>query len=199
VLGVDVGHLGEDRTVITTRQGDVVMSIESWAKRDTVQVAALCEHRAARYVRPSIVVDGIGIGAGVVDQLRTRGLDVVPFIASQATKRRDSTGTQGFSNLRSAAWWHLRELLDPAMDARLALPPDDDLTADLVTPRFEPVTGGKIKVESKDDIRKRLGRSTDYGDAVVQALWIENYERDRPEPSGPVLRPVAYAGAQCWG
>jgi len=61
-----VGHFGEDRTVIATRAGDVVIKLESWAKHDTVQVAALCEQRAARTVRPSIVVDGIGVGAGVV-------------------------------------------------------------------------------------------------------------------------------------
>jgi len=84
------------------------------------------------------------------------------------------------------------------VDARLAPPPDDDLTADLVTPGFEPVTGGKIRVESKEDIRKRLGQSTDYDDAVARAKWIDNDERDRPEPAGPVLPPVAYAGTGGW-
>src|SRR5438067_13037772 len=107
--------------------------------------------------------------------------------------------TKGSATCVPSPWWHLRELLDPAMDARLAVPPDDDLTADLVTPRFEPVTGGKIKVESKDDIRKRLGRSTDYGDAVVQALWVEHYEREHTIQPTTRLRPVAYASAERLG
>lgn len=76
-------------------------------------------------------------------------------------------------NCRSAAWWNLRELLDPAGDASVCLPPDDELAADLTTPRWESVTGGKIKVESKDEIRKRLKRSTDRGDACVQAFWTD--------------------------
>lgn len=175
VFGVDVGHLGEDKTCIATRQGDVVMSIESWSKLDTVAVAGLVQARIDKAPQSMSIVDAIGVGAGVVDLLRARGRNVQAFVASAGTKRRDATGAQGFPNLRSAAWWNLRERLDPGQPggATLALPPDDDLTADLTTPRWTPVTGGKIQVESKDDIRKRLGRSTDAGDAVVQVCWAE--------------------------
>ena len=56
-------------------------------------------------------------------------------------------------------------------DASLALPPDDLLIGDLVAPRYSVTSTGKIQVESKDEIRKRLGRSTDSGDAVVQACF----------------------------
>jgi hypothetical protein len=191
VLGVDVGHMGADKTIIAHRQGDVVLKLEEWAKQDTVAVAGLVQQRL-RAARPSVaVVDAIGVGAGVVDILRSRGCTVRPFVASAKWSGRDSTSTQGFLNKRGAAWWNLRELLDPAMDARLCLPPDDDLTADLTTPRFEPVTGAKIKIESKDDIKRRLGRSTDRGDAVAMALWSDSYARVRSEQA-TVLRPVSY-------
>lgn len=68
-------------------------------------------------------------------------------------------------------WWHLREALDPAYEARLALPPDDLLVGDLTAPHWRVTSSGRIQVESKDDIKKHLGRSTDDGDAVMQALW----------------------------
>jgi hypothetical protein len=197
VFGVDVGHLGEDQTCIATRQGNVVMSVESWSKLDTVAVTGLVEARLKEHAQFTSVVDAIGVGAGVVDLLRARGRNVQAFVASAGTKRRDATGTQGFRNLRGAAWWNLRELLDPALGATLALPPDDDLTADLATPRWEPVTGAKIVVESKDDIRKRLGRSTDAGDAVAMACWVDPYARathiDRPKP-----RARSYANSVRW-
>lgn len=196
IFGVDVGHLGEDRTVIATRQGHVIMSVEAWSKRDTVAVTGLIEARLDAAVQGLAVVDGIGIGAGCVDLLRAHGKNVQPFIASAGTKRRDSTGTQGFPNVRSASWWHLRECLDPALGATLALPPDEALLEDLTTPRWEPVTGGKIRIEAKDDIRKRLGRSTDYGDAVAMAMWVDAVQRDRPD--GPRLRPVPYIDTQNW-
>jgi hypothetical protein len=192
VLGVDVGHFGGDRTVVATRKGDVVTQVDAWSKKDTVEVANIVEARCREWVKPVSVVDGIGVGAGVVDTLRVRGLDVIPFIASKATRLRDATGEQMFSNVRAAAWWHLRELLDPNMDARLCLPPNDELTADLITPRYEPVTGGRIKLESKDDIRKRLGRSTDYGDAVVQCMWAENYEREYAVAPAMALQPLEW-------
>ena len=82
----------------------------------------------------------------------------------------DRSGELGFVNRRSAAWWGLRELLDPATEAELAIPPDDLLTGDLVSPTWRPTSAGRIVVEGKDGIRKRLGRSTDHGDAVVQAF-----------------------------
>ena len=91
--------------------------------------------------------------------------------ASEATDHKDRSKELGFVNKRAAAWWRLRELLDPAYGAELALPPDDLLTGDLTAPHWAVHSGGRIQIESKDEIRKRLGRSPDSGDAVVQAVW----------------------------
>jgi hypothetical protein len=111
----------------------------------------------------------------------------VAFNAAEGTDRKDRSGELGFTNLRGGGWWNLRELLDPAFAPILALPPDDRLTGDLTAPHWRVMSGGRIQVESKDDIRKRIGRSTDDGDAVVQATWdgdgrdaqawIEHYRR----------------------
>ncbi len=116
------------------------------------------------------VVDVIGIGAGVVDRLRELNRDVLPFNAAEHTERKDKSGELGFADVRSAAWWNLRELLE---SEPIALPPDDELIGDLVAPKWRVMSGGKIKVESKDEIRKRIDRSTDNGDAVIQAFWDE--------------------------
>ena len=66
----------------------------------------------------------------------------------------------------------MRDLLDPSADSTVCLPDDDELLGDLTAPSaIEVMSGGKIKVESKDDIRKRIGRSTDKADAVVEAFY----------------------------
>ena len=136
---------------------------------------------------PLVVVDSEGVGASVYDAFRTGyrdlGRRVVPFRAGTGTEWKDHSGLLRFANLRSAAWWHLRELLDPALGATLALPPDDKLSGDLTTPKWRDTSRG-IVIESKDDIRKRLGRSTDAGDAVVMGLWGRIMAR------GLALRPV---------
>ncbi|GAA2308683.1 hypothetical protein GCM10010149_68500 [Nonomuraea roseoviolacea subsp. roseoviolacea] len=56
------------------------------------------------------------------------------------------------------------------------LPPDDMLLADLTAPTWAVTTGvpPKIQIERKEDLVARLGRSSDRGDAVVMAMWVEN-------------------------
>ena len=78
--------------------------------------------------------------------------------------------------MRANCWWNGRELLDPeSTDVPVALPPDDRLAGEMVAPKFRVLSGGRIIIESKDDLRKatRLGRSTDGADAVLQALFHE--------------------------
>lgn len=87
----------------------------------------------------------------------------------------------GFYNKRSQALWQFREALDPAQDggSPIALPDDPILIADLTAPRFEVGSRG-IKVETKEDVVKRIGRSPDRGDAVVMC-WSDG-------PQGPAAR-----------
>jgi hypothetical protein len=129
------------------------------------------------------IIDVIGLGAGVVDEMRPRGFKVKAFNAAAKTEALDSSGELGFVNCRSAAWWNLRELLDPDSGIEVALPPDDDLTSDLTSPKWRVMSGGRIQVESKEDVKKRLGRSTDSGDAVIQAFW-EGEEEPAPPSTG---------------
>jgi hypothetical protein len=170
-VGVDVARSGSDKTVMALLDGPVITEMRHTALEDTMQTAGrvLGIVRANPTRRP--IVDVIGIGAGVVDRLREQKIPVVAFNASEGTDHKDRSGELGFTNLRGAAWWNLRELLDPAFSPTLALPPNDRLTGDLTAPHWRVMSGGRIQVESKDDIRKRIGRSTDDADAVVQAAW----------------------------
>lgn len=171
IIGCDVARYGTDATAIAIREADVVRSISKHVKEDTVQttsrVRALLTHP-----KSLAVVDVIGVGAGVVDMLRAERQNVIAFNASEKTGRRDATGSWRFPNKRSASWWNIRELLDPSKGAVLALPDDDSLTADLTTPGWKIGVGNTLIVESKDAIRKRIGRSPDAGDAAVMSLWV---------------------------
>ena len=116
------------------------------------------------------IIDVVGVGAGVYDRLAEQGIEVVAYNgAKSAAGIRDASGQMEFVNLKSASWWGMRERLDPETGDNLALPPDDILTGDLTAPRWTETSTGKIKVESKEDLKKRLGRSPDAGDAVVMA------------------------------
>ena len=173
-VGADIARSGEDKTVLAPRYMNVITNLRVHSREDTMQTTGRLKGILDAN-KGKAIVDVIGIGAGVVDRLREMKYAVVPFNASEHTDYMDSAGELGFINCRSASWWHMRELLDPASDHAIALPPDDYLTGDLVAPHWKVTSGGKIQVESKDDIKERIGRSTDYGDAVVMAFFDNNF------------------------
>lgn len=171
-VGVDVARSGGDRTVFAYRHGWTIRELELKPRQGTMDTA---NQLAAATFKGNVpaVVDVIGVGAGVVDRHREQGYECLAFNASERTDMRDQSGEFGFTNKRSAAWWQIRELLDPDSGVAVALPPDDDLTGELCAPKWRVMAGGRIQVESKDDIRRRIGRSTDHADAVIQAFWTE--------------------------
>ena len=175
VDGVDVARSGEDATVIAIRRGPVVVELRRSTKEDTMQTTGRVKAHLDTDPDATAMVDVIGIGAGVLDRLREMGCRAEAFNASAGTRNRDSSGELGFANVRSAAWWLMRDLLDPSRESDLALPADDLLLGDLTAPKWKILSGGRIQVESKDDIRKRIGRSTDAGDAVMQSCWEEGF------------------------
>lgn len=147
------------------------------------QVLGLCNAYQPRWV----VGDVIGLGAGVVQRLRELGVGVIGFNAGEGTAVTDKSGEQGFMNWRAAGWWLLRELLEPESAIQIALPQDDELLGDLAAPRIKRRdSNNRIVIEAKDDIRKRIGRSTDRADAVIHALigpalWLEAQEEGQSE------------------
>lgn len=168
-------EMGIDKTTIGTRHGDAVSSIIKLPQVDTMETAGLVkgivEHAKISGVKqrqkPLAVIDAIGVGTGVVDRLRTQGVRVDAFVGSQKAKYADYTGEITFLNRRAEAWWGLRDLLNPAFDPIIAIPDDPELLGDLIAPKWEEVGKGHIKIEDKDEIIKRLGRSPDVGDMVT--------------------------------
>lgn len=172
VLGVDVARTGSDKTVIALRDNWTIKELRTTSREDTMSTAGRVAGILDSEPGATAAVDVIGVGAGVYDRLREQGHNVEAFNASAGTRRRDASNEFGFSNSRAAAHWNLRELLDPSRRPEVALPPDDELLGDLTAVHWRVMSGGKIQVESKDDIRKRIGRSPDRGDAVMIALWV---------------------------
>jgi hypothetical protein len=186
VVGVDVAYGGQDETCIALRFGNIVTDLHRYRHADTTETA---DYAALHLHEPQsvAVVDVIGIGAGVYDTLRRyrrEGKIVgrsVPFNASAASQRTDKIGEFKFRNDRAAAWWRFREMLDPSRGSTIMLPDDERLIEELVAVKYTHLIG-VIKIEDKDEIRKRLGRSTDSADAVIQAFWVQGLDvREMPD------------------
>jgi hypothetical protein len=172
VIGVDVARYGEDETAVSVRRGRNVLEVARMGHQDTQTTALRVAARMDASTSGALaVVDVIGVGAGVVDRLREIGHEVISYNASAKTTLTDSHGEFTFPNARSAAWWNMRELLDPQNPNPISLPDDEILAAELSSPRWRILSGAKIQVEPKEDTKKRIRRSPDSADAVIMSLF----------------------------
>jgi hypothetical protein len=180
-LGVDVARGGKDNTVIARRHAmwfDTPLTYPGKETPDGPATAGLVI--AAMRDKAPIHIDVIGVGASPYDFLKDAGQHVLGINVSEAALGRDKTGLLEFFNRRSELWWKMREALDPAENNGIALPPDPRLKADLCAPKWS-LSGRKIKVESREDIVDRIGRSPDFASACILAL-IETPKIKPPEP-----------------
>lgn len=120
---------------------------------------------------PVAVDMGGGYGIGVAEHLKKGKVRVFKFNGSKKVEKRQIQGGMKFANLRAQVYWEFREDLSPQSDFLIALPPDTRLTAEFAAIRKK-VRAGAFYVESKDDIRRRLGSSPDRADAYVMAWWL---------------------------
>lgn len=182
-LGVDVARGGADDTVISVRNGPWFGPLDVHAGGDTPDgdAAARLVLRRRRDAVP-MLIDVTGVGASVYDILKRHG-QAVAFQAAGASLARDRSRQMTFVNKRAESWWLMREDLDPASGLDLALPPDRRLRADLASARFELNASG-IRIEPKQDIKARIGRSPDRGEAVLLARYTFRKVADNASSGG---------------
>lgn len=163
VWGLDVARFGSDSSVLCKRKVNVVTDLTRWRNLDLMQLtgAVVAQYEGTDFKeRPSeILVDSIGLGAGVVDRLRELGLPARGINVSESP----ALG-QTYLNLRAELWHKAKAWLEKR-DCKL--PNNEDLIAELATVRYQFTSNGKIKIESKDDIRRRGMKSPDMADAFV--------------------------------
>lgn len=206
-IALDAAGGGSDAAVIAHRYGSWFGPLISEKGPQTANgrymgARVLMERRNGCQV----VVDvGGGYGSEVVTTLndnivgpegQTKG-----FKGSDASTGKSVGSGLQFKNMRAEVWWRFREALDPESGDSIALPPDQELAADLATPRLNPralQVQGVLQVESKEEIRKRLGRSPDKGDAAVMCrafggLWALEKAK---HPRFPTRANVGHAQAK---
>lgn len=164
VWGLDVARFGDDDTALVKRHGRVVPERPRvWSKLDTMQVVGRLKHEYdMAAIKPiEINVDVIGIGAGVVDRGREIGLPVRGINVSESP----SFG-EGYLKLRDELWGKGKEWLE-RRDCKL---PDDPRFLELTLPRYSFDSAGRLKVESKDELKRRKVRSPNVADAFLLTL-----------------------------
>lgn len=170
-LGLDPSRGGNDKTSAARRHGtwfDEIVTTPGMVTKDGPSTAGF----VAPLVRNGacICVDSIGIGSSALDFIVGLNLLVLPVNFSEKSGLLTKAGSLRFRNKRAEAYWRLREALDPTNPDPIALPPDQELLADLCAVRYKVVSIGQmaaIQMREKDEVRELLGRSPDKGDSVA--------------------------------
>ena len=177
-LGVDVANSeAGDKAAFAYGEGGELKEVKDFPCPDSNQLGkrdVITKMNEESIDPDRIGVDGVGIGAGTVNALKEQDITVQNLIGSE--KAIETEEAEQFKNLRSQMYWQIREDL---RNRRIILPNDEELFADLVTPKWF-IKNGKICIESKEDIKKRLGRSPNKGDAAVYWNWVR-IPRDESE------------------
>lgn len=163
-LGGDVARYGEDDSLCYLFIGGQLRILWRASKQATTVTAKKFAETMRAMPSTSAMIDGTGVGGGVVDQLKDWDLSVWEFISS--AKPTDNR----FANLRSEAYWHLRELFEYGMiDVD---PKDEELQNQLTSMKWGLNGKGQIQVETKEEYMKRLRvKSPDHADGAMMAAF----------------------------
>lgn len=190
VLGCDIGR-GGDPTVVCVRKGMRVTEFKKINKIDSIDVAYDIQELAVKHNAEYIFIDSIGVGAGVYDQLRRiyPAHQVVPVCVSNTPQ-----DPKKFTRLRDELWYRCRERFEHRL---ISIPENEYLTKQLSSVKYTDLknNGGKIKIEGKDEMKKRLGSSPDYADAMNLTFYYSDKNKDRK----PVQKRDAWDDAQYIG
>ena len=161
VWGLDVARFGDDRSALVRRKANVVTQTQTWKNLDLMQLCSVvkAEWDVATSRPATIMVDSIGIGAGVVDRLRELGLPILGVNVSEVP----SIGN--YRNLRAELWYRCRDWF-ARRDCKI--PKDKSFAIELAAVRYSFATASnKIQVESKQDMKGRGLKSPDLADALM--------------------------------
>ncbi len=186
-LGVDVAGMGRDATVYCERKDNYILPFvvhNSAGRAKHMEIAGEIADRRRKNPKMFVCIDTIGEGAGVFS--RCKEIENNPYIISckysEGAKARnkdltDTTGQYGFLNLRAYLFWCVRDWLNPKNNTGAMLPPDPQLMEEASEIRWMFRSDGRIQIEPKEDIKKRIGRSTDRFDALANTFYPVDVRR----------------------
>ena len=175
VWGLDVARFGDDATALAKRCGNRMLEpTKEWRKVDTMETVGIVAreyHETPIKDRPAAInVDVIGVGSGVVDRLTELGLPARGVNVGE----QPSSDRQRYMRLRDELWWKGREWFE---SMEVSMCGDDALVSELVVPTYKMESTGKIKVESKDELKKRGVKSPNRADAFLLTFGGGDYNK----------------------
>ena len=162
LMGVDVARFGADKTVLCLRRGGRVERMHELRGADTMEVTGRIVEYVWRHDVKAVFVDAAGVGGGVVDRLKELQQPVVEVQVGAA-----ASNPERFINLRAELFWELRRRF---LTGSINIPDDPELAGQLLALRYDYASSGRIRLESKADLRAKGRPSPDRADALALAF-----------------------------
>lgn len=172
VIGLDVARFGDDSSVFCFRRGRLCFKLEIYDKKDTVELANIATNIIGTHKPRRIFLDAGGVGGGVYDILRDRGFKEVVKAVNFGAK---AINDERYGNKRAEMWDMLREWFNEDVE----LVSNERLYNELCAVNKKYDHQGRLLLEEKEDIKKRLGHSTDLADALALTFAEPVYDRGR--------------------
>lgn len=189
-LGVDPARYGDDRTSFVLRIGRKVKQIKSVSKKNTMEVAGLVFQMFKEHKPLQIAIDVIGIGAGVYDRLcELIKEDECHLVAVNSSN--SALDAKKYTNKRAEMWGEMNEWFT---NGPVDVPDSDELQADLTQIKYSYDSNNALKMEKKEDMKKRGLRSPDTADALGLTFAYPVVEKTPQEEE----EYAAYGGGQGW-
>lgn len=199
-LGVDVADEGGDKSAIAMKKGSTITHLEEWSEGDTSKTSVRAWSMATDNGADAIIYDSIGVGAGVkaklaelkIEQAYAQSIKILGFNAGGEVENKKADYIKGktnaamFSNLKAQAWWAVRDRFfntyrfvhegmefkaDEMISISSSIKGYEDLMSELSTPLVDYDNNGRVKVESKKDLKKRGICSPNKADALIMAIY----------------------------
>lgn len=172
VVGVDPARFGADRSAIIRRKGRKAFGLETYVKKDTMELVGIVNNIINTERPAKVFVDIGGLGAGIVDRLKELGHGQVVIGINAGSSPLDA---RKYSNKRSEMWGELKSWLE---DEPCQIPDSDELHSDICGTRYRIDSNSRLVMEKKEDMKKRGIRSSDTADALcltfAQPVIIKN-------------------------
>jgi len=170
VIGIDPARKGDDRTAIIRRKGRKAYNLETFYNIDTMVLAGNIKRIIEKEQPKRVMIDAIGIGAGVVDRLHELGYTHIVQGVNVAIRAEEF---EKYKNCRAELWDRMREWLQQEMEVEI--PDSDELQTDLCGLGYKYDSSDKLQIESKDDAKKRGLLSPDTSDALMLTFYGGEY------------------------
>jgi hypothetical protein len=168
ILTLDVARFGDDRSVAFVWIGLVVVSCHVYRKLSTTELYTEIQDLIRSHgIHPqNVIVDSDGVGGGISDLLR----------ATNFVNNSSPLHGQNFSNLKSQCYVKLSDMFREGKISLNILEPSiiEDLTQELLAVKLKDIDkDNKVAVQSKDEMKRTLGKSPDLSDSLMMRMMTE--------------------------